>query len=1454
MRLLPERSWLPQHWPPPVRRRAATLLLISGVGAAGVLSFGWWSNQILEGVYEHWRPRLERQLGKVMGHPLELGPYRGLGVDGLRIGPSRFLPGPQDRSTAGARGLTVQVHPVASWRRRSLVLDLRLAGVRADLRRNARGQFWVLGKLPPGEPPRLDLRFHLSEPAAVTVHGLTAGRDPLVLSASGAAGLRTHRRELDLNARLASPGRQGEVGVRGEGQWKARRWRATISPRDLPLAPFAALLPLRGPLDGSARGSFTLTLDRGMAACRGSVDLRGLRWRPAAGGTPLQAGRLPLQCRGRELVLASSGWRYGDWRGLVAGRAALDRRLAVRVRVRPPTGNALGATPIDASLQGRWSDGALRLARLEGRRGASTLQAGGSLGRTLDLSGRWTLDPAELPAADRLPPWVRERPLSGSLRAEGRPGAPRLSVRTGQADHPLLGPWQASLAWSDGLLRLARFSAPNLWASARLPLALRRGRGLVPGELEARLRVEDLPLARLQPLLGAELSGELAAAGSVRGPLRALRPDLDLTVRRPGAGPLLLQETWRGTLVGDPPGSADAGRLQLAAVAPAPAGRIDARLDRRWLPVAMELRRQGGRLTLSGTPQAYRWTARGFPLGGLALLLGPQRTPQPVQGELSGKGVLSLQPLAFQAEVDLARPQFLGVGGKQIAATVDYRDRAYRLEGTVEPLTAGRIDVEARGRWQGPVKATFRARGLNSVLFQQLAEAWPRFRGAPVPAGGHAADLGPLAIRPTPGSLLDQLRALEEARILVAERDAELASATRAERIARLQIGIDADLTVQGPDLRRARAEMVATGHVWKGLAGLDRAVTDDPFEVRLEGPLGAGEGSFEAQGLALALLNLVVPVPGSLRGQLGLRGRYRLGGGSPAVQAELALQDTFLGESALRLERGAVDLKDGMVTVDLALRAEGAANSVDLAGTIPLNAARSGLELRLASRDDGLVFLTQLAGRAFRWERGRADLQLLVRGSLDEPIANGFLRISDGRSRFIGQTLRDVQATVLFDFEQLLVQELSARVGNRGRIQGSGVLGLVRPLTPEPSLQVSLEQVPFSLRRITAVGDGRLWLGGSLVGGELGGDVRVSRGTVNAQPGSLAASEPVSDAPARPSSFDALVESRWDFQEPLVLLGPEVESPTGESLREGLPRFPWLSFRDLRVELGPDLRVEIPNVASFSTGGSLRVSGRLDPSLRASGVVRLLGGRLSLFTTTFSLDPDAPNVAIFTPSLGLVPYLDVALRTRISDSLATVAPRGFGTSGGAAPSLAEIEGQSGFSSFSQLELILVTVSVSGPADRIAENLRLRSSPPLPQERLVALIGGNSLAGLSGGGAGTALATVVGQSLLSPLLSSFSDLFGQRVSLALYPTYVNPDVKNERELFSRRVPPQLVLGTELGVDLTERFNASVLAAPNRSDVPPQFTFTYKASDTFNLQGAIDTQGSWQSQLQVFFRF
>jgi translocation and assembly module TamB len=95
---------------------------------------------------------------------------------------------------------------------------------------------------------------------------------------------------------------------------------------------------------------------------------------------------------------------------------------------------------------------------------------------------------------------------------------------------------------------------------------------------------------------------------------------------------------------------------------------------------------------------------------------------------------------------------------------------------------------------------------------------------------------------------------------------------------------------------------------------------------------------------------------------------------------------------------------------------------------------------------------------------------------------------------------------------------------------------------------------------------------------------------------------------------------------------------------------------------------------------------------------------------------------------------------------------------------------------------------------------------------------------------------------------------GQRVSLALYPTYVSPEISFDSNQTSRRLPPQLVLGAEIGYDLSDRVNLSLLAAPNRTDIPPQMTLNYKASELINIEASVDSQGSWGSQLRLFLRF
>ena len=446
-------------------------------------------------------------------------------------------------------------------------------------------------------------------------------------------------------------------------------------------------------------------------------------------------------------------------------------------------------------------------------------------------------------------------------------------------------------------------------------------------------------------------------------------------------------------------------------------------------------------------------------------------------------------------------------------------------------------------------------------------------------------------------------------------------------------------------------------------------------------------------------------------------------------------------------------------------------------------------------------------------------------------------------------------------------MQRLEAEVGRGGSLRGSGSLGLFTPQSGASPLTLQLSQAQIRQPIVQFQADGELQVSGALLQPVLSGNLELSRGTLRPQSGSFGLVQrgglkrlvPNSEEGATtaeqpgPQSFKTLLEEDWDFKKPLVLMGSKTTIQGPGQPQRFMPTLPAIRFENLRLALGPDSRVLMPSI-SFKGGGVVTLNGPLDPSLQARGLIRLNSGRIWIPPLApLRLDPQEENVAVFTPSLGLVPYVDIALQARVSDTVSAGTSDQITTA-----NLFALNGTgSSPAGVGQLRLVKVMVQATGPANRLGDskNLVLRSSPPMSEQQLLGLIGGNSLASLGSTG-GAALATMLSQSLLSPVLGTLTDVMGQRLQIAIFPTYVNPEVKSEEERTSGRVSPTLTWVTEFGVALTDRFNLSVLMAPNTTDVdvPPQGTVSYRLTPNTTMSASMDADGTWQSQLQVFFRF
>ncbi|MEB3333204.1 MAG: hypothetical protein VKI83_12020, partial [Synechococcaceae cyanobacterium] len=809
-----------------------------------LLGGGQLADLALRRLYEHWRPQLERQIGAVMGRPLQLGPYRGFGPDGLRVGPSRLLPGSLDHSSASVRGLTVQIDPFGSWQRGEAVLDLSLAGARADLRPDRQGRLWVLGSLAPGQtPPRLDLRLRLLDSADLTIRPLPAGTTPLRLQLQGQVRVQPPQRRLQGLVRVRQPGRSGSLLLEGQGQWQRQFWQLSLRPEGVGLEGLRPWLPavLGSPangLSGRASGRVLLRFERGSTSCGGELRIAALRWHAGRGATPLVADDLRLRCRQRQLTASAPLWRFGAWRGSLSAGFDLSRRLALDLQLRPPASAGLGAAPAALRLTGRLEGRVLQISRLRLERRGSWLEGKGRLASRPDLVGRWALAAEDLARIPRLPAALARPGLQGSLALSGSLTDPQLSIRTGQrvAATPL-GPWQASLLWHHGRLQLQAFESSQLQASGSLPLRRGARAPLQVGELEARLRLRPLALQRLQPWTRQRLGGVLAAAGTLQGPLRALRLDLALRLVHPSLGPLSLQEVWSGRLRG---GLAQGGRLRLASATGLP-GSLEASFDRRWRPTAVQLHRGDGSLLLSGTSRQARWQARSLPLAGLALTGGGAARPHPLEGVLDGSGRLAVAPFRLAGRGRISEPRFLAVVARRLDATFELSDRRYGLKASLEPLASGQLDLEAQGRWNGELRAALTARQLTDLSLRQLRRAVAIWRGGSPRPQGQAADLGSLAIRGLDSSLDDQLRLLQASLSSLSSRWSTRSPATAAARLAALRSRFDASVQLRGASLAAARVALQARGHLWLDRRDRDQALLSDPLRFRLEGPLGSG-------------------------------------------------------------------------------------------------------------------------------------------------------------------------------------------------------------------------------------------------------------------------------------------------------------------------------------------------------------------------------------------------------------------------------------------------------------------------------------------------------------------------------------------------------------------------------------------------------------------------------------
>ncbi|MEG5174735.1 translocation/assembly module TamB domain-containing protein [Microcoleus sp. B3-D7] len=1078
--------------------------------------------------------------------------------------------------------------------------------------------------------------------------------------------------------------------------------------------------------------------------------------------------------------------------------------------------------------------------------------------------------------------------LSGPIGA-GTGAPPLQNVRAGGSfrisELPFLKqPFEAVFNWDGKRVEIENATTPGLTANGFVNVELggKGGPSISNLDLDVKLanfNLEALPAEQLGFLsaIGDKnssqqsppLRGNVDFTGSLTGTLAALSLVGDVEVRDLAVNQIAFDPVLAGSV------NADAGKsvdLRLAGAS----DKIEVALNQSFLPTSFLIQRGESVARGQTEGETLRVNLSDFPLAALNLSPGKEVGLGPITGTVSGQvnvpgWKMPLNPATLQAsgQIAIAQPAIGYIKGDSFQGEFSYANGSATLtngifrQGSGQYLISGNVQTGANPQFAG--KVNVQQGNLQQVLAAlQYFNLGDLARGLKPPVYGDSGDVQTVAVGEPEAPLIVQLRRLAEIETILQQQQA-VKSSEKLPPLSQLQGTFGAEIAVAGSLQTGVQAQFNVKGDNWQwgryvaenfSIEGSfqEGILTVLPLEIRsgksaigFSGQLGqkAQSGQLRVENVPVEELAKLVELPFvDVTGNLNLRANLAGSLENPQATGELSLLEGTLNGEPIKQADGSFSYSNARLNFGgsaLVTQTE----PIEVQGSLPfelpfaaVKADSNQIDVRANLQNEGLAIINVLTPQV-AWVSGQGQVQIRVGGTLQDPIAQGIANFENAtvRAQAFPEPLTGLTGTVRFEGDRIRVEGIRGQL-SQGQVVAQGVIPLSVPFAEgdvdaDNPLAVNLDKLAVNLRGLYSGGVvGQVQARGTARRPQLSGNIELYNGEVFLRsPGGgtteLASSSSASDSPSTSSASPATDVSA----SPTTEVSPSPATATSPSFEVGL--------NDLRLNLGRGIRVTSAPILSFQATGGLTVNGTLD-DLRPEGTIRLTSGSVNLFTTEFRLDRGYSQTAIFVPTQGLDPTLDVRLATSVQEVTRFRTP---GTS--VASEIADEP-----TSFGNVRSVRIQALVQGRASQLAESLELRSSPSRSETEIVALLGGSFVQTLGQGDSTLAIANLAGAGLLNNLQSAITNATGLS-EFRLFPTRIRG---NEAQTASSSSGAgSLGLGLEVGFDITRNISASIIRVLSANQ-PTEFTVRYRLSDKILLRSSSNFQGDNRVTAEYELRF
>ncbi len=987
---------------------------------------------------------------------------------------------------------------------------------------------------------------------------------------------------------------------------------------------------------------------------------------------------------------------------------------------------------------------------------------------------------------------------------------------------------------------------PDIKLSGYIPYWFDR-RGINFGDIDTSFKINRTQLSNLNIFRKNDIRGFITAKGELKGKITDPDISINFNVDYPQFKSIRIRETWEGDIKNENNEFLLNMKNRYSPIPSFLSIKFDSDLKLDNANFIRVFNSNKGTVSIVIEEDSYNWRADNFPLDELELSLNKNQFDK-IDGIINGEGSISSDQSSLLGRLAWSLGKYKNINLANSLFDFSVKNNYFYINSSLYPIDGGVIEVEYD---------SYKNNFINSE-FTNVSTSWTiltavdifNFDNKKVIPISKSNILDDLEINKDNKSFKERIdfinNFIENSNVLEDKFNLQ-------KYLNKFRSRYNGKIAIQGD--RPVNYKLNAKLNGYLDIPKDDYKNNKEEFSIDLEGGLLTGKGSLIINKLPLSIANIFLNNPRDFLGGLDMNLFYDLD--TKFFSSEISSNNSSIKNNTIIFDKGLVKFDNSIFDIDFSILINDSEIPISIKGSIPINKS-DNLDLRLIGNGKFIELIDIFADEYFTFKDGDVNLRMILKGTLNKPLLNGFIVINDSEIDFFNNIIKDINSIIIFDFDSLEINNLKAKAEDSGEIFIKGSLPFYSKNTSEKA-KINLKTSRFTLEKdnFNFLIDSDIDLSGSFESPILGGSLSFNNGFINfnstnqniKKENNLIRKEDKKDWP----------ELYWNNKKNIEIISNETIL-NSVLLGETLPNYlDNLSFNNLKLKLGPEFKLQYSEIvqAYLDTKLDLTINGMVGKDLNARGLIYLKKGRANLYTTPFKLNKNKDNYILFASRSGVVPFINFSLVSKVPDSIIPISENNQDLN--ISSDVAVDASSSGYGAFGigNTRLIKIEASYEGFLDQLSfadENRRiqLRSTPSYNRSQIIGLIGGNS-------------ANLINRAFISQINNA--DAFSERFQFSLYPALVenndslnnifsneNLDIENDDQSSSNEEFSSQAWVAEIGLDITDAINFAFQTVPGRDDISPLGILTFQANPNLELLGSYDSNGDWKSQVQLFFRY